>query len=340
MTSQPGDAAILHPEDLGGLVPPPPGSAAAKAIEGRSLGRIAWGRLRKDRVAMAGGIVAVLLVLVALFAPVIVHFFGYDPTRQFTGLVDPSLATPYGKFGGVGSEHLLGVEPNPALQRDVFSRIIYGARISLLVATLASMLSIALGLLFGLIAGFYGGWIDSVISRVMDVLLAFPILLFAIALGSVLAGVDNLFGLSGTGLRIGVIIFVIGFFGWPYMGRIVRGQVLSISEREFVDAARSLGASAPRLLFREILPNLLPSVLVYGTLLLPANILFEAGLSYLGAGIKPPTPSWGTMISDAAAAMTYDPTYLVLCGSAIFITVLTFNLLGDGLRDAFDPKGR
>ena len=336
MTSLPAEPTATD-VDFGQPSLPPTGTTAAREIEGRSLSRIAWDRLRRDKVAMAGGIFAFGLILMAVFAPVIVHFFGYPPDRTFSGLVDPSIGVPTGKFGGISGHHLLGVEPNAALQRDVFSRILYGMRISLLIATTATLLSVTLGVFFGLVAGFFGGWLAAVISRVMDVFLAFPVLLFAIALASVVQG--KAFGLSGNTLHISVIIFVIGFFAWPYMGRIIRAQVLSLREREFVDAARSLGASNRRLLFREILPNLLPSILVYGTLLLPANILFEAALSYLGVGIHPPTPSWGTMLTQAAANMQGDPTYLVVCGSTIFLTVLAFNLFGDGLRDAFDPKG-
>jgi peptide/nickel transport system permease protein len=334
MTAQPGDSAILH-EDLGATVPPP-GSDAAKAIEGRSLGQIAWSRLRKDRVAMAGGVVAILLILTALLAPVIVHFFGYDPNQNFQNLVDPNLGTPFGSMGGISAKHLLGVEPNQSLQRDVFSRIVYGAQISLFIAFLATCISVVLGVTFGMLAGFYGGWVDTVISRVMDVFLAFPVLLFAISLTGVVQG--NAFGMSGESLHKAVIIFVIGFFAWPYMGRIVRGQVLSLREREFVDAARSLGASGPRIIVKELLPNLVAPILVYATLLFPTNILFEAGLSYLGVGIHPPTPSWGGMINQAAKVMQADPSYLIITSSAIFITVLAFNLFGDGLRDAFDPK--
>jgi len=333
MTASQGDASTV--QDFAAVAEVPLGGGAT-AIEGRSLRQIAWGRLRKDKVAMAGGVVALLLVLVAVFAPVIVHFFGYDPNRPFDGLVDPSLGTPYGRFGGISSHHLLGVEPNSSLQRDVFSRIVYGAQISLLIAALATAISVVLGVLLGLLAGFYGGWVDAVISRTMDVFLAFPILLFAISLTGVVQG--KAFGLSGETLHKGVIIFVIGFFAWPYMGRIVRGQVLSLREREFVLAARALGARGPYLMAREILPNLMAPILVYATLLLPTNILFEAALSYLGVGIHPPTPSWGAMINQAAKVMQADPAYLVVTSSAIFVTVLAFNLLGDGLRDAFDPK--
>ena len=332
MTASQGDATTV--QSLGTATAAE--TAAAAAIEGRSLRQIAWSRLRKDKVAMAGGAVALLLILVAVFAPVIVHFFGYDPNQPFDGLVDPSLGTPYGRFGGISTAHLLGVEPNSSLQRDVFSRVVYGAQISLLIAALATVISVVLGVLFGMLAGFYGGWVDALISRVMDVFLAFPILLFAISLTGVVQG--KAFGLSGETLHKGVIIFVIGFFAWPYMGRIVRGQVLSLREREFVAAARAIGARGPYLMAREILPNLTAPILVYSTLLLPTNILFEAALSYLGVGIHPPTPSWGAMINQASKVMQADPTYLVVTSSAIFVTVLAFNLFGDGLRDAFDPK--
>jgi len=199
-------------------------------------------------------------------------------------------------------------------------------------------LHFGIGVVMGVVAGFFGGWVDSVIARAMDIFLAFPLLVFAIALVGVVP--SSAFGLSGNSLRIGLLIFVIGFFAWPYMGRIIRGQTLSLREREFVDAARSLGARGPYILFRELLPNLVGPILVYSTLLIPTNILFEAALSYLGVGIIPPTPSWGGMISDAVNNGIYsvDPMYMIIPGLAIFITVLAFNLFGDGLRDALDPK--
>jgi len=177
-----------------------------------------------------------------------------------------------------------------------------------------------------------------VISRVMDVFLAFPLLLFAIALAGVVP--DRAFGLTGDTLRIALLIFIIGFFGWPYIGRIVRGQTLSLREREFVDAARSLGARWPYIIFREVLPNLMAPILVYATLLIPTNILFEAALSFLGVGVRPPTPTWGGMLSSAVHYYQTAPYFMVFPGMAIFITVLAFNLFGDGLRDALDPRGR
>src|SRR3989440_11268839 len=188
----------------------------------------------------------------------------------------------------------------------------------------------------GVVSGYFGGWVDAVISRAMDVFLAFPLLVFALALG----GMMNTFDVKGEGIRIAVLVFIIGFFNWPYIGRIVRGQTLSLREREFVDAARSLGARGPYILFRELLPNLVAPILVYSTLLIPTNILFEAALSFLGVGVNPPTPSWGGMISDAVSNGIYsvDPMYMLIPGLAIFITVMAFNLFGDGLRDALDPR--
>ncbi|MEV0488827.1 ABC transporter permease [Streptomyces atratus] len=307
----------------------------AKDIEGRSPGRIAWTRLKRDKVALAGGVVVLLLILIAVFAPLIVSFLGHPPNDFHEDLLDPDLGIPKGSFGGMNSDYLLGVEPTNG--RDVFSRIVYGARISLLVAFLAAVVSVVIGSVLGSVAGFFGGWVDALISRLMDLLLAFPQLLFTIALVSVVP--DSLWGLTGTGVRMGVLIVVIGFFGWPYIGRIVRGQTMSLREREYVEAARSLGAGRGYILFKELLPNLVAPILVYSTLIIPTNILSEAALSFLGAGVKPPTASWGKMLSDAINTYQADPTYMVVPGLAIFITVLAFNLFGDGLRDALDPKG-
>jgi peptide/nickel transport system permease protein/oligopeptide transport system permease protein len=305
---------------------------SGEAIEGRSLGQIAWMRLKRDKVAIGSGIFIVFLLLVAIFGPYLVQ----DPTVYHANLINPTFSRPNGPWGGISLAHPLGVEP--VTGRDVLARVVNGARVSLLIAFLATALAVSIGVVMGIIAGFFGGWTDSVIARSMDVFLAFPLLVFAIALVGVIP--SSAFGLSGNSLRIGLLIFVIGFFAWPYMGRIIRGQTLSLREREFVDAARSLGARGPYILFRELLPNLVAPILVYSTLLIPVNILFEAALSYLGVGIIPPTPSWGGMLSDAVNNGFYsiDPMYMIIPGMAIFLTVLAFNLFGDGLRDALDPR--
>ncbi|MEU5053107.1 ABC transporter permease [Streptomyces sp. NPDC021096] len=312
-----------------------PAGVPAKAIEGRSPWRIAWIRLKRDKVALSGGIVVVLLVLVALFAPLIVGLLGHPPNEFHEETIDPLFSTPKGAWGGISSDFLFGVEPGNG--RDVFSRVVYGARVSLLVAFLAAVVAVLIGTVLGIVAGYFGGWVDAVVSRVMDLLLAFPQLLFIIALVSVVP--NSLWGLTGSGVRMAVLIAVIGFFGWPYVGRIVRGQTLSLREREYVEAARSLGAGRLYILFRELLPNLVAPITVYATLMIPTNVLTEAALSFLGAGVKPPTASWGQMLSKAVTTYEADPMFMIIPGLAIFVTVLAFNLFGDGVRDALDPKG-
>ncbi|MEV5278969.1 ABC transporter permease [Streptomyces sp. NPDC051994] len=308
--------------------------AKQSQIEGRSLGQIAWARFKRDKLAVAGGVVVILLILLAVLAKPIQWAFGLDPNAFHQDLIDPALLAPKGAWGGMSWAHPLGVDPQYG--RDIMTRIIEGSWVSLLVAGGATLLAVTIGVVMGVTAGFYGGWADSLISRTMDVFLAFPLLLFAISISASLQ--DGAFGLSGLPLRICVLIFVIGFFSWPYMGRIVRAQTLSLREREFVEASRSLGARGWFILFRELLPNLVAPILVYATLLIPTNILFEAGLSFLGVGIAPPQASWGGMLTSATELYAADPQYMIVPGVAIFITVLAFNLLGDGLRDALDPR--
>lgn len=309
-------------------------AGSSEAIKGRSLSQIAWRKLRRDKLALAGAFFIVLLVLVAIFAPLIVKIVGGPPNEWHQDLVDPAVG-PYGSFGGISVDHPMGVEPVNG--RDIFSRVVYGTRISLLIAILATMLSVSIGTVMGIVAGFFGGWVDAVISRIMDMFLAFPLLVFAIALSGVFP--QEAFGLEGLSLRIALLVFVIGFFNWPYIGRIIRGQTLSLREREYVEAARSLGARRPYILFTELLPNLLAPILVYSTLIIPTNILFEAALSFLGVGVPPPTATWGGMLGDAVNWYTL-PHFMLWPGLAIFFTVLAFNLFGDGLRDAFDPRSR
>ena len=283
---------------------------------------------------MAGGSFIVFLILVAIIGPHLVQ----NPDTYNSSLIDPTFSRPIGPWGGISLAHPLGVEP--VTGRDMLSRVVVGTQYSLLIGFLATVLAVIIGVFFGIIAGYFGGWVDAVIARAMDVFLAFPLLVFAIALIGVIP--NSAWGLSGNTLRVFLLVFVIGFFAWPYMGRIIRGQVISLREREFVDAARSIGARGPYILFRELLPNLVAPILVYSTLLIPTNILFEAALDYLGVGLVPPTPSWGQMLSNAVSNGFYyiDPMFMVIPGVAIFITVMAFNLFGDGLRDALDPRTR
>jgi peptide/nickel transport system permease protein/oligopeptide transport system permease protein len=328
----------VSPAESGAVLEPVTSGLPGKRIEGRSLGQIAWLRLRRDKVAIGSLFFIAFLILVAVVGPFLVQ----NPDIYHPNLINPTFEGPNGAFGGISLAHPFGVEPETG--RDVLSRVVNGARYSLLIAFLATALAVAIGVFFGIVSGYFGGWVDTLIARTMDVFLAFPLLVFAIALVGVLPSNADLLGvnLTGNGLRVVMLIFIIGFFSWPYMGRIVRGQTLSLREREFVDAARSIGARGPYILFRELLPNLVGPILVYSTLLIPTNILFEAALSYLGVGIIPPTPSWGQMLSDAVTNGYYyiDPMYMVIPGMAIFLTVMAFNLFGDGLRDALDPKTR
>jgi peptide/nickel transport system permease protein len=304
----------------------------SQEIQGRSLGQIAWMRLRRDKVAMAGGVTIVVLVLIAIIGP----YFVQNPDIYHANLINPTFSRPNGPFGGISVAHPLGVEPLTG--RDMLARIVVGARYSLLIGFLATALAVVIGVVMGVISGYFGGWRDAAIGRTMDIFLAFPLLVFAIALVGVIP--NSAFGLSGNSLRVAMLIFIIGFFAWPYMGRIIRGQTLSLREREFVAAARGMGARGPYILFRELLPNMVGPILVYTTLLIPTNILFEAALDYLGVGLIPPTPSWGQMLANAVQQGFWyvDPMYMIIPGLAIFITILAFNLFGDGLRDALDPR--
>jgi peptide/nickel transport system permease protein len=311
-------------EDGSGLVD------AQAQIAARSPLQLFWRRLRKDRVALVALGFIIFLVALAIFAPLVIDLVGArPPNEQATRYLD-SFGTPTGP----SSKNIFGVDP---LGRDVFSRVVYGARVSLEVALIATALSVFLGVIVGMVAGYFRGWVDTVLSRLIDVLLAFPILLLALGIASACSlGNGCLGGIVTPGLN--VVIFVIAFVNWTYIARIIRGQVLTLREKEFVEAARSLGAGHTRILFREILPNLVAPIIVYSTLVIPQNILFEAALSFLGVGVQPPDASWGKMIADATEIFDTAWWYMVFPGAALLLTVLAFNLLGDGLQDALDPR--
>jgi len=307
-----------------------------QAIQGRSLRQIAWRRLKQDKVAMAGAFGIVFVTVVAIFASLINKLLGNTPNEYHSSLTSIDTTMPLGRWSGASAQHWLGIEPVNG--RDILARLIAGSRTSLMISVSAMVLSLVLGLTVGIISGFYRGAVDAVVARVLDVLLAFPTLLFALALLAIFNQSPSFLGMSGQTLNFAVLIFVLGFFGFAYLARIVRGQVLSLREKEFVDAARSLGASDWRIISREILPNLMGPVLVWATLTIPSYILGEAGLSFLGVGVQPPTASWGQMLSVAGQFFQNDPMFLIWPGLALFLTVLSFNLFGDGLRDALDPK--
>jgi ABC-type dipeptide/oligopeptide/nickel transport system permease subunit len=312
-------------------------SVESTEIMGRSLTQIAWARLRRDKVAMTSLVIVITVVLIAVFAPLITRLFGVDPLSFNSAAIDDAGGLPKGRWGGISLDHPLGVEPSTG--RDLFARLLYGSRISLLIALSGTAITLVLGVTMGVIAGYARGWLDTTLGRFMDLILAFPLLLILLAMSSVLTQrLEVTFNLAPNVARVTYIILVLSFFAWPYLARIIRGQVLSLREREFVESAVAMGAGTPRILFKEILPNLWAPILVYITLLLPTFIAAEAALSFLGVGLLPPTPSWGAMLFESVAYFNVMPGYLFIPGTYLFVVVLSFNLLGDAVRDALDPR--
>ena len=390
-----GAAELL--QDTGGGIGSDQG-ASVQEIAARSPLQLFWRRLRQDKVALVALAFIVLLIFVAVFSTQIISLTGQrPPNEQSTQYLDS-----FGSASGPSSANWFGTD---GLGRSVFSRVLVGAQVSLKVAFIATALILLVGVTLGMVAGYYRGWTDTVLSRSMDVVLAFPVLLLALGLGAACSFGNGciqlnydrvglvmlVFGLVGAVLTtawralrprpegvppmtvpeilvgvipwlvfilpglfllvlvqkqrgaliqpgLPVVIFVIALAGWPYMARIIRGQVLSLREKEFVEAARSLGASDSRIIFRHILPNLVAPIIVYTTLIIPTNILFEAALSFLGVGVQPPTASWGSMIADAISIFDTAWWYMTFPGLALLLTVLAFNLVGDGLQDALNPR--
>jgi len=298
-------------------------------IAARSPLQLFWRRFRQDRIAMASlGFIAFVVVL-ALAAPLVIKLLGLPGPN----VENPNLTNAFGSPLGPSAAHPFGVDQ---LGEDVMSRVIYGTRVSLEVGILGTAIATLIGLAIGVTGGYYRGWVDTLLARLIDVVLSIPILLLGLGLGAACAVRGCVKGVIQPGL--GSIIFIIALANWTYVARIVRGLVLSLREREFVTASRSLGASNARIMFREILPNLVAPLIVYSSLLIPANILFEAALSFLGVGIRPPTASWGQMIAQATPVFTTAWWYMTFPGIALLLTVLAFNLLGDGLQDALNPR--
>ena len=300
-------------------------------VRGKTPWQLFWGRFKKDRAALLGLGLVILLVVLALTAPLFARITGHGPNELFSRQMTDEFGLPLGPT----KDFWFGAD-RPG--RDVFVRVIYGARTSLLVAIVATGFAVFVGVILGVVAGYFGGKIDTLISRTIDVILSMPILLFAIGIAAACGASASgcLGGLIKPGLW--VVIFIIALFSWPYIARIVRGNTLSIREKEFIEAARSLGAGNVRIMFREVLPNLVAPIIVYATLIIPNNILFEAALSFLGLGVPQTTPSWGRMLSDAAPIFDVAWWLMVFPGTFLIATTLAFNLLGDGLRDAFDPR--
>jgi ABC-type dipeptide/oligopeptide/nickel transport system permease subunit len=310
------------------------GIEPSSQIIGRTPWQIFWTRFKKDHVAVGAAIFLIFLSIVAICAPLISKWVGHGPNELFSDVGLNEIGLP---VQGPSREFFFGVDVSA---RDVFVRTVYGARTSLTVALLATSIAVFIGIIMGSIAGFYGRWVDTTISRLIDIVLSLPVLLFSIGIAATcsITAQGCLGGLVEPGISL--VTFIIALFTWPYVGRIVRGQVLSLREKEFIESARSLGSGGTRIMFREILPNLAAPIIVYSTLIIPSNILFEAALSFLGVGIPPTTPSWGRMISDGSSNQLYTVAWWMLLfpGIALVLTTLAFNLVGDGLRDALDPR--
>ena len=310
---------------------------AAPQVAGLSLRRLAWRRLKRDKGAMFAMWLLIIIFSTAILAPVIAGLAGVNPYDFNLGTLDSAQGSlPAGAWGGISLDHLLGVEPLTG--RDIFARLLYGARVSLFIAVSSVTIIALLGTTIGIIAGYKSGWIDTVIGRLTDLILAFPLILMLIALSPVLTQRLQAIGMSPEDSRVVYLIIVFSFFGWPYLARLIRGQVLSLREREFVEAAVANGAPTRRILFKEILPNLWAPIIVYITISLPTIIASEAALSYLGVGIIEPTPSWGKMLADSVRYFAVVPTYLFIPGTALFVVVYAFNIFGDAVRDALDPR--
>ena len=311
--------------------------APAGAIEGKSPFQLAMGRLRRDKLTLVSLGIVITYVLAAIAAPFLVKAGVLDPYTTHQDLIGPD-TIPIGKWGGISADHPLGVEPG--IGRDALSRIWYGLTFSLSIALIATIISIGLGVVIGVISGAAGGWTDAVLGRVTDLTLAFPQTLMVLALYSLgLSFITNTLHLPDGDLANAIYVTaVLGLFGWTGVSRLIRGQVLSIREREFVEAAKMIGASRFRIYFREILPNLWAPILITFTLYMPVFVSAEAALSFLGVGIDPPTPTLGNVLADSLDYAQGDFVYFFAPAALIAIIVVTFNLVGDGLRDALDPK--
>ncbi|MFJ8503116.1 ABC transporter permease [Streptomyces avermitilis] len=317
-------------------------SPTPKGSESRSPGRLAWKRFKRDRTGVISAYIVISFFVIAICAPLISKLYGKDPYTTYASqrpeLLD-AFSYPSGPNGGMSSEFWFGVEPQ--LGRDVFTFLLYGIRTSLGIAVAATLLTTIVGVVVGVTAGYLGGKTDYLVGRVIDILLSFPSTLFFIAFMPVVYGLfvapdENI----PTSLRAISLILVLSAFGWASIARLLRGQVLGLREREYIEAAKVTGASPRRIVFKELLPNLWTPIIIQSTLMLPAFVTAEAGLAFLGVGIIDPTPDWGVMIQRGAQFYTEDLTFMLFPGLSMVIFVLAFNLLGDSVRDALDPKSK
>ena len=306
------------------------------SVIGRTPRQLAWRRFRRNRFGLPALVISLTITFVTLMTPIVGKFLGIDGRERFPETLS-SRGMPIGKFGGISWSHPLGIEPG--IGHDLLARLLFGARISFFVALITTVLSITIGVVAGILMGFFRGRVDSTIGRFIDFLLAFPSFFMIVALSLPMVQRLEKSGIAeGNTARMLYLVLILIFFGWPYLARVIRSQVLSIRERDYVMAARALGASNTRIIFKEILPNLWSIIIVYFSLSLPGYLTAEAVFSFLGLGIQPPDASWGLLISDSIKYVMNAPSYFFITTISLVFVVLTFNLLGDAVRDALDPK--
>ncbi|MGZ4258474.1 MAG: ABC transporter permease [Gaiellaceae bacterium] len=342
--------SIIERDLQSGALPTDEWGGAETNVEARGYWEQVWLRFKRDKVAIGGGIAIILLILLCFVGgPVFAAILGHGPNTLFDGGLNDQ-ALPWGPWSHFKNVPYIGATGNfPTVLfplgsdgpqgRDEFLRLLYGGQASLEVAIFATVFTILIGATVGAIAGYFGGVVDTIVSRITELVMAFPVLLFIIALASVVGPELNgiTFGFLGRGVFM--ITMVLTIFGWFYPARIARAQVLSLREKEFIEAARMVGASDSRIIRSHLLPHLVAPMIVLATISVGANVLAEAGLSFLGVGIQDPTSSWGTLLSEAPQFYLQVPWLMIWPGLAVLITTLSFNLLGDGLRDAVDPRG-
>ena len=305
-------------------------------LKSRSPRELAWRRFRSNKIAIPSALASFSIAFIAIFAPVIAWVINVSPTERDANAITARGET-IGSLGGISWNHPLGVEPG--IGYDLLARLMYGARISFMVAVISTFATVAIGLMIGIIAGYYRGRVDAIFGRFTDFLLSFPSFFMIIALSVPMIQRIEKSGIArDNGARILYLILILSFFGWPYFSRIIRSQVLSLRERDYIVAARALGASNRRIIFKELLPNLWTPVIVYVSLALPGYLAAEAVFSYLGIGVQPPSATWGLIIADSTKYILNEPTYFFVPAISLILVVLSFNLLGDAIRDALDPK--
>ena len=309
---------------------------AEQKMQGHSPRELAWRRFKSNKVAIPSLAIAVFVMLAVILAPVIYSLLGIDPeARDMTAL--DGRGEVAGEWNGISAKHPLGVIPG--IGYDLLARMLFGARVSFLIALASTVITVFIGLVMGVVGGYFRGRVDGVIGRFTDFLLAFPTFFMILALSApTVERIEKSGWADGNQARIMYLIIIFAIFGWPYLSRIIRAQVISIRERDFVLSAQALGTSNLRILIKEIMPNVWTPIIIYVSLSLPGYLTAEAVFSYLGIGVQPPMPTLGTIIADSTKYMMNNPTFFFIPSLALILLVLTFNLLGDALRDALDPK--